>query len=138
MSAGSFSPLSEQDTTTLEDCLNHLKERLSEVMPGEKLEFDDRAFKPLQRLLSKSIDDRLIQAVELGLGEVFKREFDLDWVSVESPDGDGTRIGLNIPCTPNVLMPSEFFGGDLRAGKPVNLRVAYLEWATWIEEHALD
>lgn len=132
----SISPLTDELVEERDSGLKALEDKLEELCPGEKVEYDDRTLKPIQQFLGIDPTPDLVKQAELGLAEVLQREFDLDWVAVDGEDGP--ELGLNIPMTENTFRLAAIYEKSLGAGKPANLRITYMEWCNWIEEHRFD
>ncbi len=133
--ADSFEFLTEDHAKDLDKALETLQARVSELSPGETLEYNDSSLKPIQHVLDTEPSIEQLRAAEFGLGEILQKEFDLDWVTATR--GEETLIALNIPCTENVIFPHEFFK-QLKEGHGANARVTYLKWADFVGEHAFD
>jgi hypothetical protein len=132
----SFSPLTDELAAERDQGLEALEEKIEKLFPGEKVDYDDRTLKPIQQVLGVDPAPDLVKQAEIGLAQVLAREFDLDWVTVEGDDGP--ELGLNVPMTENAFSLSSIYAKSLGAGKSANLRITYMEWCDWIEEHRFD
>ena len=132
----SISPLSDELAKRRDEGLKSLEDKIEELFPGEEVKYDDRSLKPIQQVLGIDPTPDLVQQAEIGLAEVLRREFDLDWVTVDGDDGP--ELGLNVPMTAHAFRLKSIYEKSLGAGKPANLRITYMEWCTWIEEHRFD
>lgn len=132
-------PLSEAHGEELGTLLEDVKALLGEAeQGGDWADLDDRAIKPLQDLLGTTPAEPLKRKVAFGLGEILQREFDLDWVTARTREGEAV-LALHIPLSFHLMFPDEFFEEDAAGGgKAINVRVAYLHWSDWINEHQFD
>lgn len=131
-----ISPLTDELATERDEGLQALETKIEGHFPGEKVDYDDRTLKPIQKVLGIDPGPDLVKQAEIGLAEVLKREFDLDWVTIEGEDGP--ELGLNVPMTAHAFRLKSIYEKSLGAGKPANLRITYMEWCQWIEEHSFD
>lgn len=137
MSTGlTFSPLTDELAQERDEGLKALEGSIEALFPGEKVDYDDRTLKPIQKVLGVKPGPEVVKLAQLGLAEVLAREFDLDWVTIDGDDGP--ELGLNVPMTDNALRLGALYQKTLGAGKPANVRVTYMEWCDWIEEHRFD
>lgn len=131
--APSFAVLSDTDTQSLASLHAEVRRMLDEKFPGQHPELDERCLKPFQKLLAQAPTPGQVRALEYGLGDILKRQFDLDWVTAHT--SAGPVIALNIPYSSHLLFPGDWFTRKLAAGKPVNVRTIFLECQDFIQKH---